>query len=142
VKLYPLRMIYEIFGLILEAITIFHAEFFQYLGPAKLPGRDTGCKTFPITYFRGFIDKKEKWIFSALLKLIEPQARKGRKLAKIRSLLIKLDIKALFQHGRGFKDAERDNPRIFGRRFVFKHYGYTKTNTPRMAPFLRLDQEI
>ena len=23
-----------------------------------------------------------------------------------------------------------------------KHYGYTKTNTPRMAPFLRLDQEI
>ena len=67
---------------------------------------------------------------------------KRPKVSQDRITSDQIDIKALFQHGSGFKDAERDNLRIFGRRFVFKHHGNTKTNTYRMAPFLRLDQDI
>ena len=58
------------------------------------------------------------------------------------SLLIKMDNGIRFRLGGGFKDAERENPPAPVIRIVFKHYGYTKTNKPRMAAYLRLDLEI
>ena len=67
---------------------------------------------------------------------------KGRNQGRMGSLLIEMDNGIRFRLGGGFKDAERENPPAPGTRIVFKHYGYTKTNKPRMASYLRLDLEI
>ena len=67
---------------------------------------------------------------------------RGRNQGRMGSLLIEMDNGIRFRLGGGFKDAERENPPAPGTRIVFKHYGYTKTNKPRMASYLRLDLEI
>ena len=67
---------------------------------------------------------------------------KGHNQGRMGSLLIEMDNVIRFRLGSGFKDAERKNPPAPGTRIVFKHYGYTKKNKPRMASYLRLDLEI
>ena len=63
---------------------------------------------------------------------------KGRLTGKMGALLVELDNGRKLRIGTGFSDRERENPPPVGAVITFKYSGFTSTDLPRFASYLRV----
>jgi len=59
----------------------------------------------------------------------------------MRSLVLKLENKVVFNLGGGFTKEQRENPPKVGDVITFKYYGLTKNKKPRFASFIRIRKD-
>jgi len=68
-------------------------------------------------------------------------AGKGKYLGKLGGLLVEIPEGIRFKLGKGFSDAERDNPPKIGALVTYSFKDKTKTGKPKFASFLMVRSE-
>ena len=84
----------------------------------------------------------EKGRTDSLLKVKQFEDMEGKVIAlnytkeTLKSLVIELPNKTIFNLGNGFTQEQRNNPPEVGSIVTFKYYGFTKNGKPKFASFL------
>ena len=65
----------------------------------------------------------------------------SKKTGVLKSLVLKLQNKVIFNLGGGFSKIQRENPPKIGTFVTFKYYGFTKRGIPKFASFLHIRKD-